>query len=420
MKTKRMSLYIVSVILLVIMIVGTLGVATWALLSTKLDVSGKIGFTGTGDVLAIISDGVVDGGVHTAGVMDGFTIDKDYDESSNAKLSSWTNLDLNFNADGSDLVLSFSIKNNQEEASGKYLLVNLDSSAETEGGITMFATAVGKVDANEVVVAPQETVEYNIAFSIASHNKKVSRSFSIVLNFTNEAEPTNVTFVVDGVEQTALVRANQPIGNYFPMDEESTCGYYLNPDFTGLVEADTILTQPIVNLYTATASDNLQFSKIDGGYSARPVSTDVAANYVIPLKYQGEYVVEISWFGSGPFVYDPGYEPPPISILIPHSVTSIGKYAFNGCNLTSITIPSSVTSIGRQAFDDCGLTSITFERTSGTIDIGYAAFASKCTNIDFSGGTWTSGGTSYTAANIGNASKLNSTSNDAMKTWTIS
>ncbi|MBR3958220.1 MAG: leucine-rich repeat protein [Kiritimatiellae bacterium] len=42
------------------------------------------------------------------------------------------------------------------------------------------------------------------------------------------------------------------------------------------------------------------------------------------------------------------------SVTIPVSVTSIGDYAFLGCNgLTSVTIPASVTSIGDSAFDGC-------------------------------------------------------------------
>ena len=47
--------------------------------------------------------------------------------------------------------------------------------------------------------------------------------------------------------------------------------------------------------------------------------------------------------------------------IIPNSVTSIGRWAFYGCEgLTSITIPNSVTSIGSSAFSGCsGLTSIT-------------------------------------------------------------
>lgn len=49
------------------------------------------------------------------------------------------------------------------------------------------------------------------------------------------------------------------------------------------------------------------------------------------------------------------------SITIPIGVTSIGDSAFVGCyNLTSITIPNSVTSIGDWAFYYCsGLTSVT-------------------------------------------------------------
>ena len=48
-------------------------------------------------------------------------------------------------------------------------------------------------------------------------------------------------------------------------------------------------------------------------------------------------------------------------LVIPNSVTSIGNYAFDGCNgLTTVTIPNSVTSIGDEAFHWCtGLTSVT-------------------------------------------------------------
>ena len=62
-----------------------------------------------------------------------------------------------------------------------------------------------------------------------------------------------------------------------------------------------------------------------------------------------------------------------VSVNIPDSVTSIGEYAFDGCNLTSITIPNSVTSIRKGAFYSCkSLTSITIPNS--VTSIGEYAF----------------------------------------------
>ncbi len=364
MKSKRMSLYIVSVIILVIMIVGSLGLATWALLSTKLDVSGNIGFTGSGDVLAVISDGTVNG-EHTAKQMDGFEIDANYDESANENLKTWKNLDLNFKEDGSNLVLSFSVKNNQAPESGRGLRVDLNCSAQLEGGISMEATAVGKESANMVVIAPQETVVYNITFSIVTQNQKVNRGFSVVLNFAN-AKPSqacNVTFVVDGVEQVVTVPANQPVGNYFPKDEESCCGYYLNANYTGLVEANTILSDPTLKLYTATATTDIEFTENADGYKVSALLLEGHVFYrrhVIPLKYQGKYVTEIGLIAAADLsgVAEPSHLE---TIIIPGRVKTIDSFALGGSDsLASITIPASVTSIGEGALG-CEITNLTLE-----------------------------------------------------------
>ena len=70
--------------------------------------------------------------------------------------------------------------------------------------------------------------------------------------------------------------------------------------------------------------------------------------------------------------------------VIPNSVTSIGENAFTGCyGLTSITIPDGVESIGRSAFENCNkLTHVVIP--SSVVSIGDYAFEScnKLTSIN--------------------------------------
>ena len=64
---------------------------------------------------------------------------------------------------------------------------------------------------------------------------------------------------------------------------------------------------------------------------------------------------------------------------IPHSVASIGDYAFSACSgLSAIEIPESVTSIGNYAFNGAGLTSVSIPES--VTNIGDAAF-SVCNSL---------------------------------------
>ena len=60
------------------------------------------------------------------------------------------------------------------------------------------------------------------------------------------------------------------------------------------------------------------------------------------------------------------------SVVIPNTVISIGKSAFERNKLTNVTIPSSVTLIARYAFAYNKITSITFPDT--LITLGCHAF----------------------------------------------
>ena len=71
------------------------------------------------------------------------------------------------------------------------------------------------------------------------------------------------------------------------------------------------------------------------------------------------------------------------SVTIPNSVKSIGSFAFSGCtNLTSVTIPNSVKSIGNTAFESCsGLTTISIPNSITSIESEVFRFCSGLTTI---------------------------------------
>ncbi len=67
------------------------------------------------------------------------------------------------------------------------------------------------------------------------------------------------------------------------------------------------------------------------------------------------------------------------SVTIGNSVTTIEEAAFNGCRvLETLTIPSSVTSIEKGAFAGCGITSLVIE--DAPVSLGYNAFGT-CKNL---------------------------------------
>ena len=129
-----------------------------------------------------------------------------------------------------------------------------------------------------------------------------------------------------------------------------------------------------------------------------PNSEKYAGDIVIPetVSYEGkEY--KVTRIGEQAFHGDD-----PTSIVIPNSVITIAKEAFNACykltsvtignsvttieekafntcrSLTSLTIPRSVTSIEKGAFAGCAITSLVIE--DAPVSLGYQAFAT-CKNL---------------------------------------
>lgn len=92
------------------------------------------------------------------------------------------------------------------------------------------------------------------------------------------------------------------------------------------------------------------------GVLAGPANGHLNGTLNIPkyVKVNGQ-LTKITSIGDKAFYYN-DLTP---SVNIPNSVTSIGKLAFAGNQLTSVTIPNNVTNIGDTAFGDNQLTSVT-------------------------------------------------------------
>ena len=74
-----------------------------------------------------------------------------------------------------------------------------------------------------------------------------------------------------------------------------------------------------------------------------------------------------------------------VSIIIPNSVTKIGRSAFSSSGLTSITIPNSVTEIDMESFALSGLTSVTIPSSITSIERSAFSGCESLTSVTFQG-----------------------------------
>ena len=109
-------------------------------------------------------------------------------------------------------------------------------------------------------------------------------------------------------------------------------------------------------------------------------------NGVLTISGKGK-MNDYSYYNRVPYDYRAPWDNNIIKlIIIGDGVTTIGKYAFQGCSaLTSVTIPNSVTTIGEEAFNICSaLTSVTIPNSVTKIGRGAFSGCNTLTSVTIS------------------------------------
>jgi ACT domain-containing protein len=182
-----------------------------------------------------------------------------------------------------------------------------------------------------------------------------------------------------GISITLMLNAqvsktvNVTVGGLFSALNSTELSTVTNLIITGTIDARDFKTMrdnmPALTDIDISGTNIAAYSGSDGTYNY---------NY----NFLGNWIPDYAFLNSSSFIAKTSLK----SILLPSSITSIGKYAFRGCTgLLSVTIPALVTTIGEYAFyGSTGLTSVIFSTPSSVSIIGNNAFqgCTKLSSID--------------------------------------
>lgn len=215
------------------------------------------------------------------------------------------------------------------------------------GGNLYFDTATGEITDCDYDVTAVAIPEIINGVSVASIG---SSAFRFCNSLASVTIPKSVTTIKDyaffdcnsltniTIPDSVIFIGESAFGNCFRLTNIAI------PDSVTSIGEDAFSSSTIENVYI---TDLTAWCSIDLGNS-----------YSTPLYYGGKLYL------NGELL---------TKLIIPDSVTSIGKYAFWRCSsLTTVAIPDSVTSIGEYAFEGCSMTNVTLGR--GTTDIVEGVF----------------------------------------------
>lgn len=352
MSTRKKLVISLSVLSLTVVtaIVSLIGI--FSLLDTSFNVGGDINFSVTNDICATVSQATISGGSITDETkMQEIYIDAENDGAE--AMETWNDVNLNFNENGDDVVINFTITNHSEN---NYLRFTIGELIGITTNATMsLAIPAGSADGttatiNMAIPANTETATDKVEFS-----KEIVITFSVIdknkdASITGFNIPVSLTKITPNLPADWLTLSNA--GTSY----EITKGISTLPDHLIIPAYHNRLTVNNITANVFNFEDCLISVFIPNTISSIMTSAFSYCTNLTTVTIEKDSSIVSYLYAS---IFESCYNL--TSITIPPRATSIPNGTFKGCkSLTNITIPSSVKSILDNAFYGCrSLTSIT-------------------------------------------------------------
>ncbi|MBQ3494076.1 MAG: leucine-rich repeat domain-containing protein [Clostridia bacterium] len=324
---------LIASIMSICLVCAVFAIGVFALKTANLKIGGDVSFQATG-VEATISNAALTGMTTPNGFATGGKIDTSMTQSQiDSQFTTWQGLTMEFDANATDIVFSFTIKNDADATNEKNNYIELDYSYDLSG-VSVNNVDVFPVETNDYIVAPEETQSFGLIIRVLDKELDISNtSLDLVITLKHSpAAALDANDYYQDVKYSLNASAHTA----------SVAGYQNSP--TDLI-IPAVVTKGEQYYYVTSVSDGA-FSDADVNMCNSLVSI-VFPNTIKEIGYTPftfcENLENVYLPKHLTFIGDAAFHSNPIQELyIPRTLTRISDAVFSGAKIKSLVIPSSI------------------------------------------------------------------------------